>query len=294
MTGQSIAGRVAAAPISWGICEVPGWGFQMSPDRVLGEMKQLGFTQTELGSAGWLPSEASPIREQLERHDMNLLGAFVPLVLHDPAQAEQALVDVQRSAALLQECNADYFIDAPVMTSDWGPRRPLSDEEWAHMVTMLESVNQICEEHSLHHVIHEHHGVVIETKADIERLLATSSVDFVLDTGHMAIGGLDPLDFAKSFADRVGLVHLKDAKYDVIDQLNNAEITLMEAVEQGIFQPLGQGDLPIADVINHLEQVGYTGTYVLEQDCVVRGGEPAPGEGAIQEVVKSLDYLAQI
>lgn len=41
--------KIAGAPISWGVCEVPGWGYQMSPERVLTEMKEIGLTATEFG-----------------------------------------------------------------------------------------------------------------------------------------------------------------------------------------------------------------------------------------------------
>ena len=76
--------RLAAAPISWGVCEVPGWGHQLPPDRVFGEMATLGFTATELGPIGYLPFEPAAIREALERHGLRLVGGFVPLVLHEP------------------------------------------------------------------------------------------------------------------------------------------------------------------------------------------------------------------
>ena len=50
--------KIAGAPISWGVCEVPGWGYQMSPERVLTEMKEIGLTATEFGPQGWLPVDA--------------------------------------------------------------------------------------------------------------------------------------------------------------------------------------------------------------------------------------------
>ena len=50
--------KIAGAPISWGVCEVPNWGYQMTPERVLTEMKQIGLTATEFGPQGWLPIEA--------------------------------------------------------------------------------------------------------------------------------------------------------------------------------------------------------------------------------------------
>ena len=35
--------RIAGAPISWGVCEVPGWGYQLGPDKVLAEMRDTGL-----------------------------------------------------------------------------------------------------------------------------------------------------------------------------------------------------------------------------------------------------------
>lgn len=43
------AAQIAGAPISWGVCEVPGWGYQLSADRVLREMRDAGPAATELG-----------------------------------------------------------------------------------------------------------------------------------------------------------------------------------------------------------------------------------------------------
>ena len=60
--------RIAAAPISWGVCEVPGWGHQMNADRVLGEMAALGVEATEFGPLGFLPEDAEGRRETLTAH----------------------------------------------------------------------------------------------------------------------------------------------------------------------------------------------------------------------------------
>src|SRR5919112_2785981 len=45
--------KIAGAPISWGVCEVPGWGYQLPPDRVLTEMRKIGLAATELGPDGF-------------------------------------------------------------------------------------------------------------------------------------------------------------------------------------------------------------------------------------------------
>ena len=86
---MNIAGQVAAAPISWGVCEVPGWGHQMWVDRVLAEMRTLGLRATELGPDGFLP--ATRARDLLREHGLSVVAGFVPAVLHDPSRLDREL-----------------------------------------------------------------------------------------------------------------------------------------------------------------------------------------------------------
>lgn len=74
--------RLAGAPISWGACEVPGWGPMPATDQVLTEMSELGLRGTELGPPGFLPSDPSRLRPALAGHGLELAGTFLPLVLH--------------------------------------------------------------------------------------------------------------------------------------------------------------------------------------------------------------------
>src|SRR5688500_20148811 len=98
--------RLAGAPISWGVCEVPGWGRQLPPERVLAEMAGLGLTATELGPLGYLPLEPDALRARLDAHGLALVGGFVPLVLHEPA-AGDALRTADEVAARYAAAGAD-------------------------------------------------------------------------------------------------------------------------------------------------------------------------------------------
>ena len=115
-----------------------------------------------------------------------------------------------------------------------------------------------------------------------------------LDTGHLTLGGADPVDIAERRADRVGLVHLKDVRLDVAARLGAGDLGLMAAVQAGLFAPLGDGDVPVAEVIIALERHGYDGLYVLEQDVAITGGEPPAGEGPVRDVAKSVAYLRSL
>ena len=282
---------MATAPISWGICEVPGWGLQLPVERVLTEMADLGFTATELGSEGYLPSDPSELSSVLQNHNLDLLAAFIPVLVHDPAEADETMRRVEANAAMLQAAGATYFNSSPVTTWDWAPRRELSKAEWDHTMLMFARIEEVTEAHGLTQVLHEHVGTIVETKEEIQRVVDNSDIRFVLDTAHFAVGGYDPVDFVKAHADRVGLVHIKDCDLGVAKKLNDGELSLMEAVQGGIFPTVGRGDLDIDRVITSLEQGGYDGWYVLEQDVAITGGEPLAGEGPVEDVKASVDYL---
>jgi inosose dehydratase len=115
-----------------------------------------------------------------------------------------------------------------------------------------------------------------------------------LDTGHMTIGGQDTVEFAKKYASRVGHVHLKDVNMKAVPAVLSRQQSIMEGVQQGLFTPLGQGDVPIFETILALESAGYQGWYVIEQDIAITGAMPGDGEGPITGMKESVDYLRNV
>lgn len=292
MTTKPFAERIAGAPISWGVCEVPGWGEMLPPSRVLPEMTTVGLSATELGAPGFLPSEASEVNSELSEYGFSLIGGFVPLVLHDPAVREEMLASAEQTARLFQSCGATYFVTAVVQDMDWSRPIPLDDEGMRILGEGLRQVDEICARYGLIQVLHPHVDTLVETADDVQRALKFTDVQWCLDTGHLAIGGTDPVAFARENADRVGHVHLKDVNLALAPKVLEREIGLMQAVQAGLFQPLGSGDVALDEVILTLEKAGYQGWYVLEQDCALTD-VPVPGAGPILEVARSMDYLKE-
>jgi inosose dehydratase len=273
---------LAAAPISWGICEVPGWGHQLAPDRVFAEMASLGITATELGPIGYLPFEPAAIREQLDRHGLELVGGFVPLVLHEP---ELDSAEAERIAAVLAGAGAQVFNAAVVADRDWSAPHALDDDAWRRLARHLHEVDQRVAQHGLTLALHPHAGTQVETAADVERALELTEVGWCLDTGHLLIGGVDPAGFARRHKDRVVHVHLKDVDMAV----SRRGLPLVQAVQAGLFKPLGAGDVRIDDVLDELD--GYGRWLVLEQDTALTGEEPPVGSGPVTDVRQSIEYL---
>jgi inosose dehydratase len=159
---------------------------------------------------------------------------------------------------------------------------------------MFDVIDEICEEYGLKQVLHPHVQTLVETKDGINRVLDTCDVNFCLDTGHIALGGLDPVQFAKDSFDRVGHVHLKDVNLDMGPAVLAREISLMKATQAGLFTPLGQGSVDILGVIETLEAKGYQGWYVIEQDTAITSGMPLANEGPLLQVTESMKYLTDV
>jgi inosose dehydratase len=285
--------KLAGAPITWGVCEVPGWGRMLAPDRVLAEMASVGLRATELGAPGFLPDDPGELRAVLDRHAMHLVGAFVPLVLHEP-DAGGARAEADRVAASLASLGAGIFVAAVVMDAEWSAPRPLDGGEWRRLVDHLGEIDELVAGHGLVLALHPHVGTLVERAPEVERLLRDSDASWCLDTGHLLIGGVDPVAFARDHAERVVHVHLKDVDAALAARVRAGELTLMAATQAGLFRPLGQGDVPVAAVMAELERAGYAGWVVLEQDTAITGEEPAPGAGPVLDARASLEYLAAI
>jgi inosose dehydratase len=286
--------RIAAAPISWGICEVPNWGLQMSPRRVLGEMSGLGIKATELGALGWLPTDNDELRALLAEYGLTVLGGFVPLVLHDPARQAQVVADAESAARTLAGAGASRFVTAVVSSHSAWERPEVDAQGWATLFANLAIVDDIAAEHGLVQVVHQHVDTLIESRDEFVRFLDNSAVRFCLDTGHLFIGGTDPVEIAAGHIDRVGLVHIKDVNAALAARVMSGELTLMGGTQQGLFPSAGSGDVPIAATVRALEQSGYAGWYVLEQDVALTDGEPPLGEGPVHGVRQSIEYLESL
>jgi inosose dehydratase len=283
--------KIAGAPISWGVCEVPGWGFQLAPHRVLTEMRGAGLTATELGPEGFLPTDVEELKSVLREQDLACVGGFVPVVLfkddHDPA------ADLAGPLESLVAAGAGVVVLAAATGSDGYDSRPVLDEaQWSTLLANLDRLAAIVADRGLLAVLHPHVGTVVETRADVDRVLAGSSIPLCLDTGHLLIGGTDPLELAKAVPNRIAHTHLKDVDAALAAKVQSGELTYTDAVKAGMYTPLGTGDVDIAGIVSVLRDNGFDGWFVLEQDTVL-DGEPTD-EGPVRDVLASVAYLRNV
>lgn len=284
--------KIAGAPISWGVCEVPGWGPMLPPERVLGEMAGLGLTATERGPDGYLPDEPAELKALLDRFGLSLVASFVPVVVHHDDRRD-GLEDVRRQAASLAAAGGELMLLAPVADLAWSPPPELDRRGWENLAAGIGDIEQIAGAAGLDCCVHPHFGSLIETGAEIERLAGLIEVEWCFDTAHLMIGGVDPVEFVREHGSRIRHVHLKDVDARIARAMADREVTHLEAAAKRGFLPLGQGDAPVAEVIAVLDEIGYRGWMTLEQDTTL-GEEPAPGKGPLAQVRASLEFIAAL
>jgi inosose dehydratase len=280
-------GRVAGAPISWGVCEVPGWGYQLPADRVLAEMRAVGLTATEFGPEGYLPSDPGQRCALLADYGLSAAGGFVPVVLHEPAIDPLAAVD--RALDAFGGGRPVLVLAAATGRPGYDARPELDAGGWSALLSNLDRAAARAAERGRLATLHPHAGTMVEKPDEVSRVLDGSGIALCLDTGHLLIGGTDPAELARAAAARIGHVHLKDVTAGVANQVAGGEISYTEGVAAGLYRPLGQGDVDVAGVVGALQAVGYRGWYVLEQDTILDA--PPRDEGPVRAVRESLCYL---
>jgi inosose dehydratase len=303
-----IADRIAGAPISWGVCEVPGWGHQLAPARVLGEMRELGLAATEFGPDGFLPPAAADRAALLDSFGLRPVGGFVPVVLHDPARDPLPAVEramdgfgaapaLHRQPALAVEpapADRPILVLAAATGLDGYDERPTLDERaWSTLLANLRRIAARAADRGVLATLHPHIGTVVEGPEEVGRVADGTDVPLCLDTGHLLIGGTDPAELARAAATRIAHVHLKDVDAALADRVRRGELAYSAAVRAGMYRPLGAGDIDVAGIVRALEAVGYRGWYVLEQDTIL-DAEPPRGGGPRGDVAAGVGFLRDL
>lgn len=290
--------RIAAAPISWGVCEVPGWGWQHEPATVLTQMRELGIAATEFGPDGFLPDAPEAKAAILAEYGLAAVGQFVPVVLHDPTVDPLPVVEAAM-AGLLAARATTVVIAAATGAEGYDARPELDDSGWSTLLANLDRIADAAAAQGLTAALHPHVGTMVESGEETDRVLAGSHVGLCLDTGHLLIGGGDPVRVAVEHPERIVHMHLKDVDIAWAGKVQAGSASYTDAVAAGMYVALGEGDVDITAIVAALEDSGYDGWYVLEQDTILAGdpADPATAKGAgdpVADVRTSVAHLAEI
>ncbi|HXF60150.1 MAG TPA: TIM barrel protein [Caldilineaceae bacterium] len=303
---------VGNAPCSWGTLEFSDTqGERFTYHQMLDELAATGYTGSELGDWGFMPTEPESLAEEFRRRRLALTGAFVGVALKYPeahARGQEMAVQTARllaetAARLDQEVQpflvlADANCTDPVRTLNAGritPEMGLSEQEWQTFAGGAERIARaIRDTTGLRTVFHHHCGGYVETPDEIGRLLEMTDpelVGLVFDTGHYAFGagGCETLMAAlERYRARIWYVHFKDCDPNVLRRAQAGKWDYFESVRQGVFCELGKGCVDFAAVASWLRRHEYRGFITVEQDVLPGMGTPK------QSAQRNREYLLSI
>ena len=295
--------KIANAPCSWGALEFDLEGEVPGYVQVLDEIVETGYAGTELGDWGFMPTDPKKLAAEIHNRNLVLLGAFIPILLKDPSAHKTGTEVALKTARLMAEVEGSLPL---VILADENARTEkrrknagrvtaemaLSDAESQIFAQGATDVAEaVRKETGLRTAFHHHCAGYVETPAEIEKLMSLTDpglLGLVFDCGHYRLGGGDPEEGLRKYGQRVWHFHFKDHQPEVAQRAADEGWDYFQAVEHGVFCELGKGDVNFPALMNQLQEFGYDGWGVVEQDVL-------PGMGAPKESAKrNRDYIRSL
>ena len=258
---------------------------------MVAEMKSIGLSRTELGPDGYFPADPDDLDAYLHAEGVSVIGGWVPIPMGFQDLFDSQFAYLRRACAQFQRVGCKVLVLGPVWDLEgYVKPRAFTTDEWNTFMVNLSTVCRISREFGLTTALHQHTGTAVQDASDLQRVIDESDVQLCVDTGHMLCCGIDPVEVATRWPERVAHVHIKDVRTDLAGQIFAGELGFLDAVKSGLFLPLGQGDVDLPAFIEALEGSGYQGWYTIEQDCSL-AGTPGEGTGPVVDCKTSYDFL---
>jgi inosose dehydratase len=296
--------RVANAPCSYGAFEITVGRLPNIPDAldVLESMAEAGYEGTELGPPGYL-GDRDELAARLSASRLELVGGYIPIRF-----SEQNRLDEDIRA---MEDTLDYFDAAgapnarPVFADGGSPERAarpgaaatdhsvgLDDAGWRRFADGVARAAEVARARGYRPTFHHHTATNVEAPWEIERMLELTDLGLLLDTGHLALGGGDPVQGLRDWGERIDHLHVKDYRRSILDSVIADRAGMEEAWRRRVFCELGTGDVDLPAFFAELASSGYSGWLVVEQDLI-----PAPDEDereAMDAQARNRQWLADV
>ncbi|MGH9066390.1 MAG: sugar phosphate isomerase/epimerase family protein [Acidimicrobiales bacterium] len=293
---------MANAPVSWGVFELttdlePFVG----PDDLLAAVAGAGYEGVDLGPAGYL-GRGEELGRRLAGHGLGLAGGWIEMRFSDRDGFEADLAGLSEALDLFEAATAGgaggkagvgkagagpggrwwpkpTLADAGSAGRKANPGRGaemaelgLSDRQWAELADRVELAAGRVRARGFEPTFHHHAGTYVEAPQEIERLLDLTDVGLCLDSGHILLGGGDPMAALSDWGERINHLHVKDCRLEVLRQCLAEGAGMAEVWSRGVFCGLGAGDLDLDGFLGQVLAGGYQGWLVVEQDVI-----PGPG-----------------
>jgi inosose dehydratase len=268
--------RVGTAPDSWGVWfpDDPG---QVPWERFLDEVQAAGYHWIELGPFGYLPTDPSQLKDELDKRDLKLSAGTVFTGFHkDDDQWERAWKQALDVAGLVSQLGVEHLVVIPDLwrsdsTAEVLESRTLSDEQWKKLAAGHDKLGKaLLDEFGIHQQFHSHADSHVGTYSEVERFLHETNQQFTnlcLDTGHFSYYLGDNLKLMNAYPERIGYLHLKQVDPEILADTLKKDLPFVEAVSNGVMcEPGGAGVPEFAPIIEKAAEINADMFAIVEQD----------------------------
>ncbi|UCH25709.1 MAG: TIM barrel protein [Trueperaceae bacterium] len=265
---------LGTAPDSWGVW-FPHDSKQILWSRYLDEVAEAGYSWTELGPFGYLPTDPMQLEDELSARELSLCGGTIGGALTS-REAVQVLggqlvelaslllhSEVARTIVLLPESYSDMRTGKQIMSKE------ASTAQWRQMVDAMHRFGDLAGERGFQLLFHPHADSWVETEDQIARFLDDTDPDLVglcFDTGHHAYCGGDAVAFFHGYHQRIPYLHLKSIDPLVLKASRREHLGFAQAVARGVMCEPSAGSIDFAAFRDVLTGVGFEGFAIVEQD----------------------------
>ncbi|QDZ16176.1 sugar phosphate isomerase/epimerase family protein [Humibacter ginsenosidimutans] len=277
---------VAGAPVSFGVFELrPEEGVELAgPDTVCQVLQDTGYVGVDMGPVGFL-GRGAELRERLARHGLELAGGWIDLPYADQRAFDERFAELDGILDVFVEAAEASPQRLPLPTlacsgsavrqanPGGGPEFALTDEQWKPYADNVMRAVEHVRARGLEPTFHHHACTYVETPDEIDELLSRTDVGLTFDTGHLLLGGGDPLTGWRRWRQRINHLHLKDAKVAVLDEVVKGKGDMRAVWAGRAFVPFGEGDLDLDGIMNEVIADDFDGWLIVEQDTIPQLGD---------------------
>lgn len=287
--------NIGTAPVSWGIWFTED-DKQMSWERCLDEIAEIGYQGIELGPWGYMPNTVNRLKAELTKRNIQLVATTLMDDLTCPENTNKMIQQLDEMAQLQTNFeNANYvvLIDAcytDLFTGEQIRKIDLNESEKDVFYENIQRINLHAKEnYGLEVVFHPHAQTHVETEEQIEEFLERTDINLCFDTGHHAFMGGDVIEFFEKHHQRISYIHLKNCDLSILAKTKENNWSLAKAVQEGVMVEPGKGIVDMKEFSKLLNDVHFNGWLIVEQDMY-----PAPFDQPLEIAKRTKKYLAEV
>ncbi|MEQ9039163.1 MAG: myo-inosose-2 dehydratase [Silicimonas sp.] len=262
--------KLGMSPIAWWNDDLPELSDDVSLEECLRQSRSVGFTGMELGRR--FPSDPDEMLPILRAADVTLCGGWFSGTL-SCEDMEANKERIQPMIELFKAVDAPCIVYGETGQSIQGDRNMplnrkavLTDDEMKAYGRKVSEFGEWAADQGMPLSFHHHMATVVQYEHELDAFMANSSIPLLLDAGHLAFAGGDPLRVIDKYHDRITHVHTKDIRQDVVDALDWSKDSFLDAVIKGAFTVPGDGSLDFEAIVQRLADHGYEGWFVVEAE----------------------------